>query len=124
MRVTIPDFALYSWESQERQYPETGPAGFDYRRESAAGHPVDCLLWRDEDGFLLGILNHYPEDVPPWESAGNVNVWIHPDRQREGIGTRLLREAETRWGPIDWEQQRYTRAGLELVKKHREARTP
>lgn len=103
-----------SWESQASQYPRTGAPGISYfRGEVTAGFHVDCLLYRDDDGELIGILNHYPTDFPPYERRGNVNIWVRPDRRRQGIGTQLSLESVRRWEPIEAEKVRYTRAGLE-----------
>lgn len=103
-----------SWESQARQYPETGPAGFSYFPGETEAGTVDCLLYRDISGTLLGILNYYPMDFPPWEKAGNVNMWVMPSRQRQGIGSALWKEACNRWD-IALEGQRFTVAGARLA---------
>jgi ribosomal protein S18 acetylase RimI-like enzyme len=116
----------YTWESQAVQYAPTGQPGLGYERHYADGTdtgpeaPVDCLLVRDANGMLVGILNHYPEDDPGGrEKAGNVNLWVHPDRRRRGIATLLLTEADARWS-VDWRQQRYTEDGLRLLKSRLE----
>lgn len=109
---------VLSWESQVNQYPQFAEPGIGYfAGEVGRAKPVDCLLWRDVTGRVRGILNHYPIDMPPWERAGNINLWVHPDWQRQGIGTALLTEAATRWGPFDPEQQQYTEAG-EAFARH------
>lgn len=120
-RIVIPDFAMYSWASQAMQYPASDEPGFVYRREhtEAVRHPVDCLLYYSEGGQLIGILNHYPEDIPPFEKAGNVNLWVHPDAQRMGIGMKLLAEADRRW-TIDFNQQQFTLAGAALTRRYLE----
>lgn len=111
-----PDAVPYSWESQVAQYPRLGAPGVEYRTgDTGFAKPVNCLLWRDEDGLVHGILNHYPIDMPPWEKAGNVNVFVDPARRREGIATRLVREAQRMFGPIDFEQQRFTESGAALA---------
>jgi GNAT superfamily N-acetyltransferase len=76
---------------------------------------IDCLLLYSASGRLQGILNHYPRDEPPYERAGNVNLYVHPDHRRQGIGTALLREAVRRWA-VDPRRQRYSPAGYELAK--------
>lgn len=113
-----PDAITYSYESQVVQYPRLGAPGIEYfAGDGGFAKPVDCLLWRDDEGLVRGILNHYPVDMPPHEKAGNINLFIDPARQRQGIGTALVREANRRWGPINWNQQRYTKAGIELAYK-------
>ena len=111
---------VYSWESQARQYAEHGDPGVGYERHYAGpndregeGPPVDCQLMRDQHGDLVGILNHYPTSSV-LEEAGNVNVWVRPDRQKRGIASRLVREAQSRW-EINFLQQRYSPAGLKLL---------
>lgn len=107
------------WQSQVRQYPATGPAGISY----FAGHvdgfalPVDCLLYRGDDGALLGVLNHYPQDMPPYEEKGNVLVLVHPEHRREGIGMALMLEAIDRW-ELDPAGQKYSRKGMQLVASY------
>lgn len=112
-RASLPN--VYPWESQAQQYPRRGPEGISYFAGEIPeiNYTVDCLLYR-ERGILVGILNHYPADQLPWEKAGNVNVWVHPDYQRRGIGTALVAEAVTRWG-INFDQQRYTEQGAALA---------
>lgn len=114
-----PEMVAFSFESQVKQYPLEGEPntielylgvqeGFDV--------PINCLLFRDEVGEVRGILNHYPIDYPPFERAGNVNVFVDPTFRRRGVAIRLIQEAEDRFGPLDLEQQRLTREGYELVK--------
>ena len=86
------------WETQAHQYPSKGEPGIHYfRGELGAGRWVDCLLHYDEDGTLSGILNHFPQDIPPYEKKGAANVWVRPDRRRQGIATKLGEHALTRW---------------------------
>jgi GNAT superfamily N-acetyltransferase len=115
LNVCLP--YVYSWHSQEQQYPATGLPGINYfKGELPDGKWVDCLLYRDDEGVLVGILNHYPFCFPGLEEKGNVNIWIKPSRQRQGIGTALVTEAIRRY-KINFEQQRYTEAGAQLAKK-------
>lgn len=112
--ATLPD--VYPWVSQAMQYPAKGDPGVGYFAGEVGGGkpPVDCILYRGDDGRLLGILNHYPVDYPPWEKAGNVNIWVHPQALRNGIATKMLDEAMSRWS-IDLDQQRFTRAGADFA---------
>jgi len=110
----VPDVKMPSWESQAAQYSKTGPPGISYfRGHVTADYYVDCLLYRDEDGELVGILNHYPADYPPYEREGSGNIWVHPDRRRQGIGTELVLESMRRWEPLEPKDVRYSEAGLE-----------
>lgn len=107
----------YSWESQARQYAYKDTPGIGFERHSVgqlgALDQVDCLLWRDDNGVLRGILNHYPTDSE-WEKAGNVNLWVDPGWQRRGIATALLAAAMKRW-TINLKQQRYTDDGILFI---------
>jgi GNAT superfamily N-acetyltransferase len=118
----------FTWESQACQYAESGPPGPNHEQhataengdEVAVGDPravmlIDCLLMRDTDGALIGILNHYTGENE-YEKTGNVNMWVRPDRQRRGIGTYLWGEAQARWN-ADWQQQRYTEEGFQWLRK-------
>ena len=105
---------VYSWASQARQYPPLGVPGISYYPGHTDKGTIDCLLWRDPNRRLRGILNHYPFDVPGFEKAGNVNLWVHPGWQRKGIGTALVREAQRRW-TVDLTRQRFTIAGAALA---------
>jgi GNAT superfamily N-acetyltransferase len=97
--ANVPDEQMYTWESQVVQYPPTGPPGISYFCGKLSDELfVDCLLYRDETGELVGILNHYPVDFPPHEREGDENIWVHPSRRRRGIGSALLLEARFRWG--------------------------
>lgn len=110
-----------SWESQVVQYPEVGAPGIGYHRGDMSefygeGAHVDNLLYRDEAGEVVGILNYYPRAFIPWEREGNVNVFVHPGHRREGIATALVTEALRRWD-IDPTAQRFTRAGRAMCEK-------
>lgn len=109
-----------SWENQVRQYPQRGEPGLGYFAGDVSEHypglpPVDCLLWRDDDGWLRGILNHYPVDYPPWEEAGKVNVFVDPARRHMGIATILAREAWSRWD-VTLGAQDFTDEGAGLAR--------
>lgn len=122
----------YSWESQAKQYAESGEPGltleqhmvevgtgievFDVPADLAGPgvSVVDCLLLRDEVGSLIAILNHY-DGKNPLEAVDAVNLWVRPDRQCQGIGKMMVREAMQRWPGIRLEKQRYTRMGMCLL---------
>lgn len=122
----------YSWASQAKQYAEHGAPGVTLEQhmvdaetgDEVFGVPaelagpgisvVDCLLYRDEDGSLVAILNHYDGKIP-MEDADAVNLWVRPDRQRQGIGKMMTREAMKRWPGVKLENQRYTPSGVCLL---------
>lgn len=117
-REMIPGPAL-SWASQVRQYPQRGKFGdhiVQWTFMVNGRHPVECLLYYDNARRLRGILNFYPQDVPPWEKKDNVNVFVDPETRRQGIATRLIRAALERWPHLNADQQRYTPEGLALVE--------
>src|ERR1700722_12827312 len=66
--ANVLESTMLSWESQAPQYPASGPPGISYfRGEVSDTLFVNCLLYRDENGELVGILNHYPTDMPPYQ---------------------------------------------------------
>lgn len=123
----------FSWESQAKQYAESGEPGWSLEQhmvEVGTGNEVfgvpadlagpgisvvDCLLLRDESGSLVAILNHY-DGKNPLEAADAVNLWVRPDRQREGIGKKMTLLAMKIWPGVELENQRYTLAGTYLLR--------
>lgn len=121
----LDERVIFDWESQVGQYPADGRGMTYFRGDIGDGKWVDCLLRYNTAGTLVGILNFYPQDVKPFERRGNVNVFIHPDHRRTGIGRELLTRAVELWR-VPLEQQRCTRAGAALVasvQTKREARS-
>lgn len=121
LTANVADERMFSWQSQAAQYPPTGPPGFSYVRGQVTDELfVDCLLYRDETGGLVGILNRYPTDFPPLEREGDQNIWVHPDHRRQGIGSALVSEAFSRWGrwgPVgDTGDLKLTQSGVQLVQ--------
>lgn len=134
--ATVPGEGLHTWASQVRQYPKLGTPGLTFEEHEVAVAQVtykptgmvvaevltvvDCVLYRNRKGHLIGILNHYRDDCYEFdgsllEKAGNVNVWVRPDRRRRGVGTKLVAAALRRWPEIDFTQQHYTEAGRALA---------
>ena len=108
--------SITDWEGQARQYPADGPPGISYFAGETPWGTVDCLLYRNEAGELVGILNHYPFEVPGRQAPGTANVWVKPEWQRRGIGRALAREAVHRWGLTE-QGQPMTAAGAAAVEK-------
>lgn len=113
-------FHYWSWENQVRQYPKEGAPGISYfRGDLEPGNWVDCLLYRDRDGEILGILNYYNQDEYQngvlTEKKGNFCIFTAPKAQRQGIGKKLLEEGIKRYN-IVLEDQMWTPQGFELLK--------
>ena len=126
IRAEIPQEDMYRWEDQAAQYPLRGGPGVVYapmtnvhvQQRYPGSAPIDCLLYYAPasrgPGYLVAILNHYPEDLPPFEKAGAVNVWVKPNQQGKGYAGLLWDEAVRRWD-IDWRDSRYTPEGAARV---------
>ena len=126
-RATIPVMpAVLTWDRQVVQYahikPEQPGIVYFQGREEGTQDWVDCLLKYDENLELVGILNFYAIDFPPWEKAGNFTMFTRPDRYRRGIGSALLDEARRRW-TINFDQQDYTISGAAFVNRYVQVRS-
>lgn len=116
-QVTVDESSVFDWETQAAQYPATGPAGAEILRLSFAdGVWINCVLHRGDDGRLLGILNHYPVDIPPHERKSTLNVWVHPDHRGQGIATKMVLAALEQGWSIDLQQVAVTGPGLALTQ--------
>lgn len=127
-RTLSPFEEIYSFQSQVVQYPQNGPPGISYFRGASPwmeeqGKWVDCLLFRDDNGRIRGILNHYPfeltdpEDSSVTEKKGNINIFIDPLYKNKQVGTKLLDEAITRYD-VDLNQQTYSAEGAAFVNAY------
>jgi len=109
------------WETQAPQYASVHPdePGIVYFQgtEEGVDNWVDCLLMFDENLELVGILNMFNFDFPPWEVAGNVTMFVRPDRYRRGIASALMDEARRRW-TVDFDQQEYTTSGAAFATRY------
>lgn len=120
----------YTFESQKIQYAEIGKPGVTYEhydegmtneRGDIAEVPIDCWLWRDDEGILRGILNYYPQGSPiaianP-ERPGDFMVIVEKGWQRRGIATALMDACRQRWD-VNFRQQHYTYPGAYFVYKY------
>jgi hypothetical protein len=117
-----PMSGVLTFTTQARQYGDAvvEPGGITYYCGNLPDKPgapfrwVDCLLRWDEAGNLAGILNHYPQDMPPFERAGNCTVFVRDDCTRQGIATELWDEAVRRYG-VTLEGQDFTPQGARLA---------
>lgn len=131
-RATVtPMDGVLTFTNQARQYGDAvvEPGGITYycgNLPAKPGEPfkwVDCLLRWNLDGELVGILNHYPQDCPPWEVAGNVTLFVRDDWHRRGVGTELWDEAVRRYGvTLDGQHLTPNGAALANALTRREAR--
>lgn len=112
----------YTWESQAVQYPATGEPGITVETYALGtgehASKVDCLLYRDDDGQLIGILNRYYENNPH-QAPDTGNLWVKPDCHHNGVATALLRKAaelypEKAQGWVD--NQTFTHAGVAWIE--------
>ena len=120
----------YTFESQQVQYPPTGKPGvtFEHYDEGMTNEsgaiaevPIDCWLWRDEDGILRGILNYYPHGAPVQinnpEKPGDFMVMVQRGWQRRGIATALMDACRSKY-EVNFRQQHYTYPGCYFVYKY------
>ena len=115
--ATVDDTEMFSWESQAGQYPPLGPPGIStMRMRFEDGRWINCLLYRESGGSLVGILNHYPVDLPPWEQKFTINVWVHPAHRSKGIATEMVLGAMQEGWPISVEDLKVTGSGLALTR--------
>ena len=112
---------ILEWSTQQWQYPPIGRPGLSYFPGVTPLGTIDCLLWRNEAGELIGILNHYPFRTAEGQEPGSINIWVHPEWQRRGVATRLIEEADRRW-QLDFNAQSLTPAGVRwlhhVMRKH------
>lgn len=114
--MPLPMTGIFSWQGQSAQYPRKDTPGIHYFKGLISPEDwVDCLLFYDKAGDLVGVLNHFPKDMPPYEKKGNISVFVKPNRLREGIATRLLKAALKRWR-IDLRRQQYTPDGELFIR--------
>jgi GNAT superfamily N-acetyltransferase len=119
------EFAML-WDDNNFSLPEIGDPGIQcMRRRGWVGAQfdltatVDCLIYRDTAGLLVGYLLRFPKAIRDKNglvgSAGEITLAVKPDHRRQGIGTALLKEAASRWD-TNWANQSYSASGLELIK--------
>jgi len=113
----IPEYAE-TWKIIIKGYAERGYPGISYlKTEFESGACLESLLFRDQKGMLLGIMDYFSSDGIPNEVKGNVNVVVHPDFQNKGIGSSLWVAGMKKW-QIDLNQQLYTPLGHKLLLSH------
>lgn len=63
-----------------------------------------CLVLRDDDGILAGVIRYWPAKVAGHDILLLGPVAIHPTRQGEGLGGLLMRESLGEARRIGWER--------------------
>lgn len=132
--ATFPQDSFWDWDSQVTQYPPKGRPGIEYFRGNHDGLPIHCLLYRDPEGDIVGILNYYPQDLyeegqnsvvvihkgprNKVEQKGQIKVWTHPDLQRQGIATNLVSEALRVWHVDLYNQITITPQGAKFLNEY------
>lgn len=118
------DGPVWPFAYQAKQYPKDGPPGISYFKGVVDESTwVDCLLYRDDSGKLIGILNHYPfalvdpDDPRIKEKRGNFNIFIDPKHKGKGVGTKLVDEAVSRYN-VDLRRQRYSEEGANFINNY------
>lgn len=71
-------------------------------RECVAPVPGLCLVARDGDGTLSGAVRAWPVSVGGHRAALLGPIGVHPTRQGEGIGRRLIRAVAARARAAGW----------------------
>jgi len=108
----------WQWAAQVQQYPEIGEPGMSYSVESFSddfpGCVADCLVYRNEQGRAVAVLNHYPQDVGP-EKKGNICFFVDPKMQGKGLGKMMVLEAMKRFD-IKLENQEWTPSGFRVLR--------
>ena len=63
-----------------------------------------CILARDSDGILGGVIRNWPVKVGGKPAILLGPVAVHPTRQGEGLGATLMNEALVRAKAMGWER--------------------
>ena len=122
-------FGLYSWEGQALQYPQRGEPGEMVYQRYAEDNPessvqlgtwIDCLFYYDEEGYLTGVLNHYPYGAFDKHTGQEIDkpntssTFVRPGETAEEVRAILTKEAVKRWGPEAAEQSPWPRPDIVL----------
>ena len=102
---------LDHWNKSTSKIDELGPPGLNVVQVRLL---VQTLVYRDEEGFLKGVLYHYPQGFAHMKKPGEVELMVHPDSRRQGIGMKLLKEGIRLWD-IQAKKQRYNEASARLT---------
>jgi len=89
-----------------------GSAAFVWRNE---------VLYRAENGRLIGVLRHYPVGVRIarnlLSAPGGCSVAVLANYRRRGIGFALLEAADAKWG-LDFRCQEFSPEGRALAVRY------
>lgn len=122
---TVSDDDVRSWEGVAGFHDPVGPPGITHTTvhvyHDATRIPIHTIEHRDDDGTLSGVLFFYEvgygDRSHPWHQRPmTVNVWVRPDRQRCGIGTKMGLAADERWPHVPLSAFDYTAGGLALAR--------
>jgi len=103
------------WNKLVKYYPKQGESGFTFSFHHLFGvRYAEYIIYRNEEGEMVGIITYYLHDYFHLERAGNLNISVDPKYWRNGIGLKLLKEAIRKWN-IDFNKQTYTRSGIRLL---------
>lgn len=100
------------WDRTTKKLEELGTSGLETISTKKSTHTI---TYRDEEGVLLGVLWFYPKGNLPAKNPGEVEVVVHPDHRRHGIGMLLIKEAIRLWD-IQAKKQRYNPASAALTE--------
>jgi GNAT superfamily N-acetyltransferase len=106
--VGQPGIAV-STKLEPMRHPDSAAAAFVWRND---------VLYRGEDGRLIGVLRHYPMGVriarDLLKAPGEYSVAVLANYRRRGIGFALLEEADAKWG-LDFRCQEFSPEGRALA---------
>lgn len=122
------------WTSDLANYPKHGKSGISHRtlllpmelRDLPRITVINCSLFYDHDGLLVGRIHHYPLGMfnPAWANKGEVSmdvgecsIVIRKSERHQGYGMELLAAADRQWS-LDFWCQRFTAEGRAFVVKY------
>jgi len=111
------EFAEKLWKEKKSLFGVNGNPGITYQKTVSRKENVEHLIYRDVYGNLLAFLQYRGEHASK-EKRGDLNLRVHSDFWRKGIGSLLLEEAYKHW-PVDLNAQEYTIFGIKFINSFR-----